>query len=165
MELIDIYDENNNYLGYSAERDKVHENNLWHRHVSAWIMNNEGKILMQQRSFSKIKNPGKWAKTGGHVDSGESEDDAIKREVFEEIGLKGSCIFYMVLNVLNAAFTTTITISSILWAALYGLIYGVIAYIAAKFFLFLIRVLGTLGVVLVILISVLIILGLFGIVI
>lgn len=88
MELIDIYDENNNYLGYSAERDKVHENNLWRRHVSAWIMNNEGKILMQQRSFSKIKNPGKWAKTGGHVDSGESEDDAIKREVFEEIGLK-----------------------------------------------------------------------------
>ncbi len=83
----------------------------------------------------------------------------------EEIGLKGSCIFYMVLNVLNAAFTTTITISSIFWAALYGLIYGVIAYIAAKFFLFLIRVLGTLGVVLVILISVLIILGLFGIVI
>lgn len=83
----------------------------------------------------------------------------------EEIGLKGSCIFYMVLNVLNAAFTTTITVSSVLWAALYGLIYGVIAYLCAKFFLFLIRVLGTLGIFLVIAISILIILGMIGIVI
>ncbi len=88
MELIDIYDENNEYLGYSLNRDEVHEKNLWHRHVSSWIMNEEGNILLQQRSFTKKKNPGKWAKTGGHVDSGESPISAIKREVFEEIGLK-----------------------------------------------------------------------------
>ena len=87
MELIDVYDENNNYSGYSVSRKEIHENNLWHRHVSCWIMNEKGEILMQQRAFSKFKNPGKWAKTGGHVDSGETPDQAIKREVFEEIGL------------------------------------------------------------------------------
>ena len=79
MELIDIYDENNNYLGYSVDRKEAHDNNLWHHHVSAWIMNCDGDVLLQQRSFNKKKNPGKWAKTGGHVDGGETEEEAIKR--------------------------------------------------------------------------------------
>lgn len=61
---------------------------LWHRHVSAWIMNYDGKILMQKRSLMKKKNPGLWSKTGGHVDYGEDVLTAIKREVLEEIGLK-----------------------------------------------------------------------------
>lgn len=87
-ELIEVYDENNNDLGYSLTRDEIHNKNLWHRHVSAWIMNKEGKILLQQRTFSKKKNPGKWSKTGGHVDIGETCETAIKREIEEEIGLK-----------------------------------------------------------------------------
>ena len=90
MELIDIFDENNNYLGYSLERSKVHKENLWHHHVSAWIMNYNGEILLQQRALNKKKNPGKWAKTGGHVDAGETHEESIKREVYEEIGLKVS---------------------------------------------------------------------------
>ena len=88
MELIDIFDENNNYLGYSLERSKVHKENLWHHHVTAWIMNYNGDILLQRRSLTKKKNPGLWSKTGGHVEYGENVLDAIKREVFEEIGLK-----------------------------------------------------------------------------
>ena len=87
MELIDVYDENNNYLGYAKERDEVHKNKLWHRHVSAWIMNSNGEVLMQQRALTKMKNPGKWSRTGGHVDSKETCDEAIKREIYEEIGL------------------------------------------------------------------------------
>ena len=87
MEYLDIYDENNNYLGYAEERKKAHNENLWHRHVSCWIMNEKGQILLQQRSLTKTKNPGMWSKTGGHVDKGETPNEAIKREVFEEIGL------------------------------------------------------------------------------
>ena len=87
MELIDIFDENNNYLGYNLDRKEAHDKKMWHHHVSAWVMNYDGKVLMQQRSLTKKKNPGKWSKTGGHVDSGETEKEAIKREVFEEIGL------------------------------------------------------------------------------
>lgn len=88
MELIDIFDENNKYLGYSLERSEAHEKNLWHRHVSAWIMNYNGEILLQQRALDKKKNPGKWAKTGGHVSAGETCEESIKREVYEEIGLE-----------------------------------------------------------------------------
>ena len=88
MELIDVFDEDNKYLGYSLERNEVHHKNLWHHHVSAWIMNYEGMILLQQRAFTKKKNPGKWAKTGGHVESGENCKEAIRREVYEEIRLE-----------------------------------------------------------------------------
>ena len=87
-ELLDVYDEDNNCLGYSLERTEIHEKKLWHRHASAWIMNKEGKVLLQQRAFTKKKNPGKWARTGGHVDAGETCEQAVKREVYEEIGLK-----------------------------------------------------------------------------
>ena len=88
MELIDIYDENDNYMNYSLERKEVHDKNLWHHHVSAWIMNYKGQVLLQQRALNKKKNPGKWAKTGGHVDAGETCEEAIKREIYEEIGLE-----------------------------------------------------------------------------
>lgn len=88
MELLKVYDENNNYLGYALDRKEIHEKKLWHHHASAWIINKEGKILLQQRAFTKKKNPGKWARTGGHVDSNETCDEALKREVYEEIGLK-----------------------------------------------------------------------------
>ena len=88
MEIIEVFDSDNNSLGYGVSREEVHSKKLWHRHVSAWIMNNDGKILMQKRSLTKKKNPGIWSKTGGHVDAGEDVDSAIKREVFEEIGLK-----------------------------------------------------------------------------
>ncbi len=87
MELLDEVNEYNELTGNKYEREYVHENNIYHRHVSAWIMNNDGKILMQKRAYSKKKNPGKWAKTGGHVDATETPEEAIKREVYEEIGL------------------------------------------------------------------------------
>lgn len=87
MELIDIVDENNNLTGHAEERTLAHKKCLWHRHVSSWIMNKNGEILLQKRSANKPRNPNKWAKTGGHVDSGESVKNAILREVKKEVGI------------------------------------------------------------------------------
>lgn len=87
MEYLDIVDENNEFTGIVEERRKAHEMNLWHRHVTSWIMNTKGEILLQKRAASKPRNPNKWAKTGGHVDSGENETDAIQREIKEELGI------------------------------------------------------------------------------
>ena len=81
MELLDIVDENNILTGFSEERKTIHEKKLWHRHVSCWIMNEKGEILFQKKSNHKKINPGKWAKTGGHVNSGENVEDALLREI------------------------------------------------------------------------------------
>ena len=88
MELVDIVDENNKLTGQVEERWVAYDKGLWRRTVSCWIMNEKGEILLQKRTASKRRNPNKWAKTGGQVDSGESAEDAIFREVKEELGIE-----------------------------------------------------------------------------
>ena len=88
MELIDIVDENNELTGQIEDRMIAYKKGLWRRTVSCWIMNKKGEILLQKRVANKLRNPNKWAKTGGQVDSGESAEDAIFGEVKEELGIE-----------------------------------------------------------------------------
>ena len=88
MELIDIVDENNKLTGKVEERWVAYNKGLWRRTVSCWIMNKKGEVLLQKRTANKLRNPNKWAKTGGQVDSGETVEEAIFREVKEELGIE-----------------------------------------------------------------------------
>ena len=63
-------------------REKVGNDLIMMPAVSAIIMDDEGKILLQQRSDNK-----QWATPGGAIDPKEEPADAIIREVFEETGL------------------------------------------------------------------------------
>lgn len=66
----------------------------------------------------------------------------------EEIGLGGSCILFAILHVLGAA-ATAASLSVLVSEFIIGIVAGVFAYFVAKFFLFLIRVLGGIGKVLI----------------
>lgn len=88
MELLDVVDENNNLTGEKEERSIIHEKGIYHREVAVWIMNKKGEILLQKRAATKKQHPNKWALCAGHVDSGETVEQAIVREMEEEIGMK-----------------------------------------------------------------------------
>ncbi|MGA1873595.1 MAG: NUDIX domain-containing protein [Thermoplasmatota archaeon] len=52
------------------------------------ILNDEGKCLLIKRSMGSKGNPGKWDFPGGKVDPGETFDEGLLREVYEETKLR-----------------------------------------------------------------------------
>lgn len=88
MEFLDYYDsENKTKLG-TKERDLVHEENLWHREISVWILNDKNEVLVQKRSANKKQAPNKYGLCAGHIDPNETEKGTAVREVFEETGIR-----------------------------------------------------------------------------
>src|SRR3989338_968813 len=87
MEYFDVVNEEDNIIG-KASRDECHKKGLLHRTVHIFILNSKGELLLQKRSTKKNLYKGWWADaTAGHVDSGETYDNAAKREMKEEIGI------------------------------------------------------------------------------
>lgn len=87
-ELIDIVDEHGNLTGKSARKSEIHSKGYYHNTAHLWLFTSEGKILLQQRAASKLICPLLWdVSVAGHIDAGESPEEGIIRETFEEIGL------------------------------------------------------------------------------
>ena len=87
MELLDVYDNDGKPTGRVVVRgDKtVMLNDNEHIAVGViFIQNSKGEFLIQKTSKEK---GGEYTSTGGHVDSGETPLESIKREVKEELGL------------------------------------------------------------------------------
>lgn len=55
--------------------------------VVAAIAHREGKIFLARKSQGKV-NAGKWEFPGGKIHEGESDRDALKREIKEEFGIE-----------------------------------------------------------------------------
>ncbi|MEN9390048.1 MAG: hypothetical protein RLZZ283_148, partial [Candidatus Parcubacteria bacterium] len=55
--------------------------------VAAVIRDESGRVLLCKRSMNKKVAPGAWHMPGGGIDDGESMEQAIVRELYEELGL------------------------------------------------------------------------------
>lgn len=87
-ELIDVLDENGVKTGEILPRDEIHKKGLWHRAIVVAVINEENKILLQQRSEKKEKNAGMWdISVAGHISTGQDSLSAAAREINEEVSV------------------------------------------------------------------------------
>lgn len=73
----------------SATRGECHGGGmLLHPVVHLHVFNKRGDVYLQKRPAWKDIQPGRWdTAVGGHVDLGERVEDALRREVCEELGI------------------------------------------------------------------------------
>jgi isopentenyldiphosphate isomerase/protein-tyrosine-phosphatase len=87
-ELVDVTLEDGTLTGRTADVDTIHTKGLWHRGVHGAVFTETGEVLLQRRSKSIIYNPGLWDLTfGGIVAAGEEPEEALLRELREEMGV------------------------------------------------------------------------------
>lgn len=82
MEYLDIYDENENYIG-KEEREIVHRDALWHKTVHCWLYDKQGNVYFQIRK----KEDKLYTTASGHIMAGETVKQGFGREIKEEIGI------------------------------------------------------------------------------
>ena len=87
-EIFDIVDENDKVIG-KATRGEVHrDKKLIHRSIGVAVFNSKGEIFLQRRSATKDTDPLKWTiSCSGHVNSGDSYEETVVRELKEELGI------------------------------------------------------------------------------
>ncbi|MDA3846679.1 MAG: NUDIX domain-containing protein [Vallitaleaceae bacterium] len=88
-ELWDVYDDHKQVTGKVIERDHREslEDNEYNLVVCILIINADKDILIQKRSATKFGWPNVWADTGGAALVGETSEEAILRELYEELGI------------------------------------------------------------------------------
>jgi isopentenyl-diphosphate delta-isomerase len=85
-ELLDIIDEEGKVIEV-ATKSEAHRRGLLHKTVIAEVIDSKGRWLMVKQSAGR-QDAGQYVSpVGGHVSSGETETEALKREAREELGL------------------------------------------------------------------------------
>ena len=88
QERFPLVDEEGRVVG-SATRGECHSGSrLLHPVVHLHVFNSQGEVYLQKRPEWKDIQPGKWdTAVGGHIDYGETPEEALTREVREELGI------------------------------------------------------------------------------
>jgi len=88
-EWLPVVDEKGKIISKATRRDCHSGSMLLHPVVHLHLLNKQGDIFLQKRSFKKDLLPGKWdTAVGGHVGLDEKIEDALKREALEELGIQ-----------------------------------------------------------------------------
>lgn len=85
-EMLILVDADDNSMG-SQSKMQIHQQGLLHRAFSIFIFDSQGRLLLQQRAFSKYHSAGLWTNSCcGHPRWGESTQAAAQRRLQEEMG-------------------------------------------------------------------------------
>lgn len=89
-EKVILVDRQDNPLGLMPKME-AHEKAVLHRAFSVFIFNDKGELLLQQRAADKYHSPLLWTNTCcSHQRNGETNIEAGKRRLFEEMGFTTS---------------------------------------------------------------------------
>ncbi len=89
MAIFDLIDENDQKIGKTASYEEVLRDNLWHRSAYVIITTDDGRVIMQKRANGLRVYPNEVEMSvGGGVEQQETPEQAIKREIEEELGIK-----------------------------------------------------------------------------
>ncbi len=83
MNLVVVVNEKDEVIG-TMDKAEAHKNGTPHRIAVVYVENAEGKILVQVRVDGLLDHS-----SAGHVDPGESYEEAARRELSEELGIEG----------------------------------------------------------------------------
>lgn len=87
-EILEVVDSQDKVIG-TATRKEIHKLGLLHRAVHIFVFNQAGQIYIQRRSISKDRHAEKLdSSAAGHVDPGETYEQAAIRELQEELGIR-----------------------------------------------------------------------------
>lgn len=85
-ENVILVDHRDTPLGIREKQD-AHVEGVLHRAFSVFVLDSEGRMLLQQRALSKYHSGGLWSNTCcSHPRPGESTAAAAQRRLFEEMG-------------------------------------------------------------------------------
>ena len=88
-EMVPVVEENGLVIGQTTRQSVHNGTKLMHPVIHLHIINREGCLYIQKRSMKKDLLPGRWdTAVGGHVDYGETLEEALYREASEELGFR-----------------------------------------------------------------------------
>lgn len=89
-EMLPVVNEQGEVTGKTTRKEAHGKLRPLHPVVHLHVFNSRGELYLQKRPQWKDVQPGKWdTATGGHVGYGESIENALVREVAEELGITG----------------------------------------------------------------------------